>query len=48
MGRAPVAPPVLAMYMGCVYSHASQVEDSMLWNMELDGVSQRNSPHTYS
>ena len=48
IGNAPVTPPVLAIYMGCVYAHSSQLADSMLWNVELDGVSQRKSPHTYN
>lgn len=48
MGRPPVAPPVLAMYVGWLYIQCSQLEDSRLWKVELDGVSQRRSPHTYS
>lgn len=48
IGSPPVAPPVLAIYIGWLYSHCSQLEDSMLCSMELEGVSQRKKPHTYS
>ena len=48
MGRPPVAPPVLAMYIGWLYSQCSQFDDSIPSNNELDGVNQRNNPHTYS
>ena len=48
MGRPPVGPPVLAMYIGWLYIQCSQLEDSILWKVELAGVSQRKSPHTYS
>lgn len=48
MGSPPVAPPVLAIYIGWLYIQCSQLEDSILWNMELDGVSHDNSPHTYN
>ena len=47
MGKPPVAPPVLAMNMGCVYSHVSAGADSQLCRVELEGVIQRNTPHTY-